>query len=114
MDDPRWSEVFAFIDWMAADRHIHDGAEFIERFRTYCRTLDAIAADPTVAPEERAVAAEIVGLIDTHFRAHTNDALRAVARIAGAPNAAGDLRTEAEEMLVRAIERMPTVSDKSH
>jgi hypothetical protein len=116
-EDAHWEDVLAFVKWSEAHPEKpekEDAAEFIRRFDTYCKTLEAIAADPHVDAEERAAANELLEVIAVQCRAATPAALRTLARIAGNAEAPADLRAEADNTLARATERMPAASRARH
>jgi uncharacterized protein (UPF0147 family) len=112
-EDPRWQQLTDFMVWAKSDA-ARDGIEYVRSFNEYCNTLEALAADPNVAADERATATEILRDITVQCRAHTPGALHTMAEIANDPKATADLRTQAEDVLARATKRMPAASKTRH
>jgi hypothetical protein len=112
-EDPRWQVIADFLAWAETEQAA--GEEFARRLQEhYLAVAGAIAADRTVSTWERAIAREIVAEFVRAMRANAPAFLAATAKVVGDPNTPAAERAEFAELLARAVEAMPAVSDTRH
>jgi hypothetical protein len=90
------------------------GKEFTDGLQKFIASLEAIAADPAAASQDRSAAQRMLDQMAAVVRGHTPELIRKVVEMAGNAAAAPDARAEARRLLDDITARMPAASDKLH